>query len=34
MDTIFAKLLLKERLSRERTLGAMCVFAGILLVAH
>jgi uncharacterized membrane protein len=34
MDTIFAKLFLKERLSRERTLGSMCVFAGILLVAR
>lgn len=34
MDTIFAKLLLKERLSRERTLGTVCVFAGILLVAR
>lgn len=34
MDTLFAKLLLKERLSRERTFGTLCVFAGILLVAR
>ena len=34
MDTLLARLILKEKLSRERTLGAVCVFAGILLVAR
>jgi uncharacterized membrane protein len=34
LDTLLAKVLLKERLSHSRILGTGCVFAGILLVAR
>jgi len=34
VETILAKLLLKEHLSRRKTLGTLAVFGGILLVAH
>lgn len=34
LETIFAGLILKERLSPRRTVGALVVFGGILLVAR
>jgi drug/metabolite transporter (DMT)-like permease len=34
LETLFAKLLLKERISGRKTLGTLAVFGGIVLVAH